>query len=105
MQRGNGEVWCEGRSEDSRSPEISTDTTSPYYRTMSDRTKERRRKQTIAMIPAMMTGTTHFIMRSGRRTAIAEIPTPDLAVPYLRRTSARRFVSSPYCDSREIGLG
>ena len=34
-----------------------------------------------AMIPAMMTGTTFFIMRSGRRTAIAEMPTPDLAVP------------------------
>lgn len=31
----------------------------------------------------MTTGMTHFIMRSGRRTAMAEIPTPDLAVPYL----------------------
>lgn len=27
------------------------------------------------MIPAMTTGTIHFIMRSGRRTPIAEIPT------------------------------
>lgn len=35
-----------------------------------------------AMIPAMTTGMMHFIMRSGRRTPIAEIPTPDLAVPY-----------------------
>ena len=34
-----------------------------------------------AMIPAMMTGITHFIIKSGRRTAMAEIPTPDLAVP------------------------
>lgn len=34
------------------------------------------------MIPAMTTGMMHFIMRSGRRTPIAEIPTPDLAVPY-----------------------
>jgi hypothetical protein len=31
----------------------------------------------------MTTGITHFIIRSGRRTAMAEIPTPDLAVPYL----------------------
>ena len=34
-----------------------------------------------AMIPAMMTGTTHFIMRSGRSTDMAEMPTPDFAVP------------------------
>lgn len=34
------------------------------------------------MIPAMTTGTMHFIMRSGRRTPIAAIPTPDLEVPY-----------------------
>jgi len=37
----------------------------------------------MAIIPAMTTGITHFIIRSGRRTAMAEIPTPDLAVPYL----------------------
>ena len=37
----------------------------------------------MAMIPAMTTGMTHFINRSGRSTAMAEIPTPDLAVPYL----------------------
>jgi hypothetical protein len=46
----------------------------------------------------MMTGTTHFIMRSGRSTAIAEIPTPDFAVPYLRkgvqRGSARPGLAS-----------
>lgn len=35
-----------------------------------------------AMIPAMTTGTIHFIIRSGRRTPIAAIPTPDLEVPY-----------------------
>ena len=34
-----------------------------------------------AMIPAMMTGITHFIIKSGRRTDMAEMPTPDLAVP------------------------
>ena len=34
-----------------------------------------------AMIPAMTTGTTHFIIRSGRSTDIAETPTPDFAVP------------------------
>lgn len=34
------------------------------------------------MIPAMTTGMMHFIMRSGRRTPIAAMPTPDLAVPY-----------------------
>lgn len=34
------------------------------------------------MIPAMMTGTTHLISKSGRRTPIALIPTPDLEVPY-----------------------
>ena len=36
----------------------------------------------MAIIPAMITGTTHFIIKSGRKTDIAEIPTPDLAVPY-----------------------
>ena len=30
---------------------------------------------------AMMTGTTHFIIKSGRRTDVAATPTPDLAVP------------------------
>lgn len=34
------------------------------------------------MIPAMTTGMMHFIIRSGRRTPIAAIPTPDLDVPY-----------------------
>jgi hypothetical protein len=34
------------------------------------------------MIPAMMTGTTFLMIRSGRRTPIDAIPTPDLAVPY-----------------------
>jgi len=33
------------------------------------------------MIPAMITGTTHFIIKSGRSTDMAEIPTPDFAVP------------------------
>jgi hypothetical protein len=41
----------------------------------------------MAIIPAMITGTTHFIIKSGLRTAIAEIPTPDLAVPYLSSIS------------------
>jgi hypothetical protein len=35
----------------------------------------------MAIIPAIMTGTTHFIIRSGLRIDMAEIPTPDLAVP------------------------
>ena len=34
-----------------------------------------------AMIPAMTTGIEHFIIKSGRRTDMAEMPTPDLAVP------------------------
>lgn len=34
-----------------------------------------------AMIPAMITGTTDFIIRSGRRTDMAAMPTPDFAVP------------------------
>lgn len=34
------------------------------------------------MIPAMTTGTIDFVTRSGLRTPIAEIPTPDFAVPY-----------------------
>ena len=34
-----------------------------------------------AMIPAMTTGTQHFIIKSGRKTDIAEMPTPDFAVP------------------------
>jgi hypothetical protein len=29
-----------------------------------------------------MTGTTFLMIKSGRRTPIDEIPTPDLAVPY-----------------------
>jgi hypothetical protein len=33
------------------------------------------------MIPAMTTGIMHLINKSGLRTPIAEIPTPDLAVP------------------------
>lgn len=33
------------------------------------------------MIPAMTTGMEHLIIRSGLRTAIAEMPTPDFAVP------------------------
>jgi hypothetical protein len=36
----------------------------------------------MAMIPAMITGITDFIIDSGLRTAEAEIPTPALAVPY-----------------------
>ena len=35
----------------------------------------------IAMIPAMTTGITDFMMNSGFMTAMAEIPQPDLAVP------------------------
>ena len=34
------------------------------------------------MIPAMTTGTVDFKISSGRMTPIAEMPTPDLAVPY-----------------------
>jgi hypothetical protein len=30
----------------------------------------------------MITGTTFFMIKSGRRTPIEAIPTPDLAVPY-----------------------
>ncbi len=36
----------------------------------------------MAMIPAMTTGMTDFIMNSGLRTADADMPTPALAVPY-----------------------
>ena len=32
--------------------------------------------------PAITTGIIDFMMRSGFMTAMAEIPTPDLAVPY-----------------------
>ncbi|RNA42014.1 hypothetical protein BpHYR1_043100 [Brachionus plicatilis] len=34
------------------------------------------------MIPAMTTGITDFMMNSGFMTAIADMPQPDLAVPY-----------------------
>ena len=34
------------------------------------------------MIPAITTGMTDFMIRSGRITLIAAIPTPLLAVPY-----------------------
>lgn len=70
----------------SRSEVIRTETTNPYYfiNPSSDRTLNCRvATLTMAIIPAIMTGTTHFIIKSGRRTAMAEIPTPDLAVPYL----------------------
>ena len=36
----------------------------------------------MAMIPAMTTGTIDFMISSGRMTAMADTPTPDLAVPY-----------------------
>ena len=36
----------------------------------------------MAMIPAMTTGITDFMMPSGLRTAAAEIPIEDLDVPY-----------------------
>ena len=48
----------------------------------------------------MMTGTTHFIMRSGRRTAMAEIPTPDFAVPYLGEREKRSHHRQP--DDRRL---
>lgn len=48
----------------------------------ADQLRHANQTLTIAMIPAIMTGTTHFIIKSGRKTDIAEIPTPDLAVPY-----------------------
>ena len=35
----------------------------------------------MAMIPAMITGMTDFMINSGLRTADAEIPTPAFAVP------------------------
>lgn len=34
------------------------------------------------MIPAITTGMTDFMISSGRMTAMAEMPVPDLAVPY-----------------------
>jgi hypothetical protein len=43
--------------------------------------REKRGEQRTAMIPAMTTGMIHFIIKSGRRTPIAAIPTPDLEVP------------------------
>jgi hypothetical protein len=36
----------------------------------------------MAMMPAITTGMMDFMMASGRITAIAAIPVPDLAVPY-----------------------
>lgn len=36
----------------------------------------------MAMIPAMTTGMTDFMISSGFMTAMAEIPVPDFAVPY-----------------------
>jgi hypothetical protein len=36
----------------------------------------------MAMIPAMTTGMMDFMISSGRITAMAAIPVPDLAVPY-----------------------
>ncbi len=36
----------------------------------------------MAMIPAIITGITDFMINSGLRTAEAEIPTPAFAVPY-----------------------
>lgn len=36
----------------------------------------------MAIIPAITTGTTFFTNKSGLVTDVAQIPTPDLAVPY-----------------------
>lgn len=36
----------------------------------------------MAIIPAMTTGMTDFMISSGRITDIAAIPVPDFAVPY-----------------------
>lgn len=36
----------------------------------------------MAIIPAITTGTTFLTKRSGLVTEVAQIPTPDLAVPY-----------------------
>jgi hypothetical protein len=44
----------------------------------------------MAMIPAMMTGIMHLISRSGRSTPMAEMPTPDLDVPYEAPRPVRR---------------
>lgn len=35
----------------------------------------------MAIIPAIITGTTFLINKSGLKTQVAQIPTPDLAVP------------------------
>lgn len=49
----------------------------------------------MAMIPAMTTGMTDFMMNSGFMTAMADIPQPDLAVPYAapRASNTFRFIN------------
>ena len=49
---------------------------------MRGRAEGGRRAELTAMIPAITTGTMHFIMRSGLSTPMAAIPTPLLDVPY-----------------------
>ena len=58
----------------------------------------------IPKIPAMTTGTTDFMMSSGLRTPIEQMPTPALAdpqaAPRLAKTSAEATPMYPkkYCD-------
>lgn len=54
---------------------------SPVCSFQSDTTPEDPRGLT-AMIPAMTTGMMHFIIKSGLRTPMAAMPTPDFDVPY-----------------------
>ena len=44
----------------------------------------------MAMIPAMTTGMSAFITKSGRKVPIPAIPTPLFAVPYAAPTAAHR---------------
>jgi hypothetical protein len=52
-----------------------------YERQEARRYKKELKETRTAMIPAIMTGTTDLIIRSGRRTDMAAMPTPDFAVP------------------------
>ena len=53
------------------------------------------------MIPAIITGTTFLIIKSGRRTPIDAIPTPDFAVPYAAPKPVQ--VSTPWEFGKHTG--
>jgi hypothetical protein len=56
----------------------------------------------MAMMPAITTGMMDFMMASGRITAIAAIPVPDLAVPYAAPIAKNRKNKTSKFESFDV---